>query len=58
MEPDSSPAVLGLVHAIRCIIGNRKPLLSGERARHCIEIIEKAFPAARTGITQDLTTSF
>ena len=34
------------------------PALSGERARHCIEIIEKAFTAARTGTTQALTASF
>jgi predicted dehydrogenase len=50
--------VLGLAHAMDCVLDGRKPILSGEHARHCIEIIEKAFVAARTGITQDLATTF
>ncbi len=31
---------------------------SAEHARHVVEIIEAGFRAARTGVTQDLTTSF
>ena len=58
LHPDPSPAVLGLVHAIECVKENKDPVLSGERARHCIEIIEKAFEAAKTGIAQILETSF
>jgi len=50
--------VLGLAHAIDCVLEDKKPILSGEHARHCIEIIEKAFIAARTGITQELETTF
>ncbi len=46
------------MHAIDCILEDKKPLLSGEHARHCIEIMEKAFVAARTGITQNLETTF
>ncbi|MQY60199.1 MAG: hypothetical protein GH144_11480 [Clostridia bacterium] len=58
LQPDPSPAVAGLVHAIDCIIEDKKPILSGEHARHCIEIVEKAIVAARTGMTQKLETTF
>ncbi len=57
LTPDPPPAVAGLVHAIECILEDKKPVLSGEHARHCIEIIEKAFVAARTGVTQDIETA-
>ena len=55
---DPSPAVAGLVHAIECIRQDTPPILSGEHARHCIEIIEKAYAAARAGATQNLETTF
>lgn len=58
LQPDPPPAVAGLVHAIDCIIEDEKPTLSGEHARHCIEITEKAIVAARTGTTQELETTF
>jgi hypothetical protein len=48
----------GLVHAVECILEDKPPVLSGEHARHCIEIIERAFVAARTGVTQELETTF
>ena len=56
LEP--SVAIVGVVHAIDCILDDKKPIPSGEHARHCIEIIEKAFIAARTGMTQDIETTF
>jgi predicted dehydrogenase len=52
------PAVTGLVHAFECIAEDKRPVLSGEHARHCIDIIEKAFVAARTGVTQRIETTF
>jgi predicted dehydrogenase len=55
--PLPQQAVLGLVHAIECLTQDRKPILSGERARHCIEIVEKAFEAAHTGVTQALEST-
>jgi predicted dehydrogenase len=58
LRPDPPPSVVGLVHAIECIQEDKKPILSGEHARHCIEIIEKAFAAAQTGVTQPLETTF
>jgi len=58
VKADPNPSIVGLTHAIECIQENVKPVLSGEHARHCVEIIEKAFIAARTGITQTLETTF
>jgi len=49
--------VLGLAHAIECVLDGKPNVLTPERARHCVEIIEKAFIAARTGITQNLETT-
>ena len=49
--------VVGLAHAIDCILDGSPNLLAAERARHCVEIIEKAFIAARSGITQTLETT-
>jgi predicted dehydrogenase len=58
LKPEPSIAVAGLIHAIDCIIEDKVPIPSGEHARHCIEVIEKAFVAARTGITQEVETRF
>jgi predicted dehydrogenase len=49
---------MGVAHAIDCILDGHPPVLSAELARHCLEICEKAFVAARTGITQTLETAF
>jgi predicted dehydrogenase len=45
-------------HAVNCIRAKQHPLLSGEHARHALEIMLKAIESARTGQTLDLTTSF
>jgi len=58
VKPAAPPQVLGLVHALDCIVDNTEPILSGEHSRHCIEIIDKAFLAARTGITQAIENTF
>lgn len=50
--------VLGLAHAIDCIMDDLAPAASGEHARHCIEVIEKIRAAAKTGVTQQVTTVF
>jgi len=55
---DPNPSIVGLAHAIECIQEDKMPVLSGEFARHSIEIIEKAFISARTGIAQTLETTF
>lgn len=58
VQPDPPGRVVGLFHTINCILDGVEPVISGERARHCIEVIEKAFIAARTGVTQTLETTF
>jgi predicted dehydrogenase len=57
-KPQPPVQVLGMAHAIDCILDDKEPVLSGEHARHCIEIIDKAYIAARTGVTQELETTF
>lgn len=56
-KASAPPQVLGLAHALDCIAENTRPILSGTNARHAIEVIEKAFLAARTGVTQSLQTT-
>jgi predicted dehydrogenase len=58
LRPDPPARVAGVVHAIECIQEDKQPIPTGEHARHCIEIMEKAFQAARTGVVQDLETEF
>lgn len=61
MAPDRPPPpmrVLGLAHAIDCVLNDTPPIASGEHARHCIDVIEKTWAAARTGVTQQVTTVF
>ncbi|MGQ9514059.1 MAG: Gfo/Idh/MocA family protein [Thermoproteota archaeon] len=47
-----------IMHLIDCMLNDKTPLISGEHARHVIEIIEKAYVAAEKGITQKLETTF
>jgi len=58
VDQDQSGRAIGLAHALDCVLRGKKPILSGERARHCTEVIEKAYLAARTGTTQDVETTF
>lgn len=47
-----------IMHLVDCMLNDKTPLVSGEHARHMIEIIEKAYVAAKTSITQELETIF
>ncbi|MFQ5340495.1 MAG: Gfo/Idh/MocA family protein [Anaerolineae bacterium] len=47
-----------ILHLAECIQEDKTPIVSAEHARHVIEIIEKTYEAAHTGVTQHLTTSF
>ncbi len=47
-----------MMHCVECILERKQPLASGEHAAHVVEIIEKGYLAARTGQTQQLTSSF
>jgi predicted dehydrogenase len=48
----------GVIHLIDCILEDRRPAITGEHARHIVEIITKAYRAAETGASQELSTSF
>lgn len=54
-EPHVYADIMDLADAIR---ENRPPRATGEQARHVVEIIEKAQMAARTGQTQQLTSTW
>jgi predicted dehydrogenase len=47
-----------IMHCVDCIRGEAEPVATAEHAAHVVEIIEKAYQAARTGQTQDLESTF
>ena len=47
-----------IMHMVDCVLTDKEPVVTAEHARHVIEIIEKGYIAARTGQTQELTTTF
>ncbi|HEX6972507.1 MAG TPA: Gfo/Idh/MocA family oxidoreductase [Limnochordia bacterium] len=47
-----------IMHLVDCIRTDREPVVSGEHARHVIEVIEKGYVAARTGQTQEIASTF
>jgi predicted dehydrogenase len=48
----------GLRHMISCIRSGSRPYTRPDHAYHVLEIMLKAMEAARTGVTQKLTTTF
>jgi predicted dehydrogenase len=48
----------GVEHLAECILEDKAPLISGEHARHALEIMTKAREAARLGQTLDINTTF
>ena len=47
-----------VAHWAECVVQKKKPILSGEHARHVVEIMEKAVIASQTGQAQELSTTF
>jgi predicted dehydrogenase len=47
-----------IMHLVECILEDRPPLVTGEQARHVVEIMEKAYLSAQTGQTYTLETTF
>ena len=47
-----------ILHLVDCLREDRTPLVTGEHARHVVEIIESGYRAARTGQAQELTSVF
>lgn len=57
--PWGANIILDILEFVDCIIKDREPTVAtGERARHVIEVFEKAYISARTGKTQQLQTTF
>jgi predicted dehydrogenase len=56
--PPGAHILSDILHLAECIREDKQPLVSAEHARHVIEIIEKTYEAARTGVSQHLTTTF
>jgi predicted dehydrogenase len=46
-----------VMHFVDCILEGKQPIPSGEHARHVIEVIEKAYLAAREGRTLEVLTT-
>jgi predicted dehydrogenase len=46
-----------IMHLVECVRDDRRPIPSGEHARHVVEIIEKAYRAAETGQAQTLEST-
>jgi len=47
-----------VAHWAECVVQGKKPILSGEHARHVVEIMEKAVIASQSSQAQELTTTF
>lgn len=58
IKPGDPKIWADILHLVECIQRDKKPIASGEHARHVIEIIEKSYESARTGVAQGLQTSF
>lgn len=58
MEKKPWSFVEGIRHLVTCIETDAEPLISGELARHILEIMEAALESARSGRVVELTTRF
>ncbi|RAP75843.1 Gfo/Idh/MocA family protein [Paenibacillus montanisoli] len=47
-----------IMHLVDCIRHERTPVASLEHARHVVEVIEKSYIAAHTGVAQQITSTF
>ena len=49
---------MGPLHFVACLLGEEKPLLTAEQARHVLEIVLAAYRSIDDGGRQELSTSF
>ena len=47
-----------IMHLVECIEEDRDPVVSGERAAHVIEIIDKGYQSAQCGRALQLVSTF
>jgi predicted dehydrogenase len=57
--PWGAHIIADMLEFVDSIANNKEPTIAtGERARHVVEVFEKAYASARTGKTQELKTVF
>jgi predicted dehydrogenase len=47
-----------ILHLVDCLRDGRTPVVTGEHARHVVEVIEKGYLAAKTGQRQEIESRF
>ncbi|HVP93208.1 MAG TPA: hypothetical protein VMS94_05655, partial [Acidobacteriota bacterium] len=58
-SPWGAHIIADILEFADCVFNDKEPAIaSGERARHVIEVFEKAYLSARNGKTQELETTF
>lgn len=58
-SPWGAHIIADILEFVDCIVKDKEPTIAtGERARHVIEVFEKAYLSAKTGKTQQLETTF
>lgn len=59
VAPSGAHIIADILEFVDCIIKDKEPAIAaGERARHVIEVFEKAYISAKTGKTQLIETKF
>jgi predicted dehydrogenase len=48
----------GVEHLADCVRSGQRPVISAEHARHCLEVMLKAMDSARTGVAQEVASTF
>jgi len=57
--PSGAHIIADILEFADCVINDKEPIIaSGERARHVVEVFEKAYLSAKTGKAQSIETSF
>lgn len=57
--PWGAHIIADILEFVDCVIKDREPsVATGERARHVIEVFEKAYASAKSGKAQELETTF
>lgn len=58
LEIEEAHIFSDIMHLVDCVGNDKTPVISGEHARHVVEIIEKAYLAAKGGTVEELSTGF
>lgn len=58
LELEEAHIFSDIMHLVDCVENDKTPVISGEHARHVVEIIEGAYIAAKEGSAKALSSSF